>query len=166
MTSSAFFLSQLLAGEKEGGAVLKIVEVDVGAFEEPAEFLEVLGVEDPGDYDLAVGVVVHFRPEAGNIFDLPTEAQWEYACRAGTTTDLNTGKDLTNDNSCPNMDEAGRYAYDWTDEKGGYRTNHTRVGSYVPNSWGLYDCHGNVAEWCLDWNLRNYYRLTRGGSHS
>ena len=106
-----------------------------------------------------------FRKIFGNGFDLPASAQWGAACRAETTTDLNTGKDLTDDNSCPNMDEAGRYAYDWIDEKGGYRANHTAVGSYVPNSWGLYDCHGNVAEWCLDWNLRNYYRVTRGGSH-
>ena len=110
----------------------------------------------------AVGVVVHLGSEAGNIFDLPTSAQWEYACRAGTTTDLNSGKDYTQSNA----NEVGRNLHNWDDGKGAYNMYHTAVGSYVPNSWGLYDCHGNVAEWCLDWNLRNYYRLTRGGSHS
>ena len=90
------------------------------------------------------------RKKAGNVFDLPTEAQWEYACRAGTTTALNSGKNLTSTGECQNMDEVGRYYYTKGDGKGGYG-EHTTVGSYSPNAWGLYDMHGNVYEWCLDW---------------
>ncbi len=88
--------------------------------------------------------------KTGLIFDLPTEAQWEYACRAGTTTALNSGKNLTSTSSDANMAEVGRYRYNQSDGKGGY-SQHTTVGSYLPNAWGLYDMHGNVWEWCLDW---------------
>ena len=91
------------------------------------------------------------RAKTGQTFDLPTEAQWEYACRAGTTTALNTGKNLTSTDKDSAMDEAGRYIYNQNDGKGGYSSNHTKVGSYLPNAWGLYDMHGNVWEWCLDW---------------
>ncbi len=86
------------------------------------------------------------RSKTGIDFDLPTEAQWEYACRAGTTTALNSGKNLTDEYECPNMAEVGRYCYN-----GGESSQHTTVGSYRPNAWGLYDMHGNVWEWCLDW---------------
>lgn len=91
------------------------------------------------------------RAKTGQTFDLPTEAQWEYACRAGTTTALNTGKNLTSTDKDSAMDEVGRYNYNQNDGKGGYSSSHTRVGSYLPNAWGLYDMHGNVWEWCLDW---------------
>ena len=84
-------------------------------------------------------------------FDLPTEAQWEYACRAGTTTALNNGRELSSTGQDAAMDEVGRYHYNQNDGKGGYTSYHTKVGSYVPNAWGLYDMHGNVWEWCLDW---------------
>jgi formylglycine-generating enzyme required for sulfatase activity len=96
-------------------------------------------------------------------FDLPTEAQWEYACRAGTSGALNDGTmNLTNSNSDARLDLLGRYQYNggkvldgssWVDPATGCTTENATatVGSYAPNEWGLYDMHGNVWEWCLDW---------------
>ena len=85
------------------------------------------------------------RAKVGVAFDLPTESQWEYACRAGTTTYFNNGGSSASDLSLD-----GRWYNNRTDGKGGY-SEHTTVGSYLPNAWGLYDMHGNVREWCLDW---------------
>ena len=87
------------------------------------------------------------RQKTGLGLDLPTEAQWEYACRAGTTSAYNNGGSTTND-----LNVLGRYSGNRNDGKGGY-SEHTTVGSYLPNAWGLYDMHGNVREWCLDWYL-------------
>jgi formylglycine-generating enzyme required for sulfatase activity len=79
-------------------------------------------------------------------YRLPTEAQWEYACRAGTTTPFWTGE-------CLSTDEAN---YDGNNPlkgcpKGVYREKTTPVKKFAPNPWGLYDMHGNVWEWCADW---------------
>ena len=91
------------------------------------------------------------RVKTGRVFDLPTEAQWEYACRAGTTSTLNNGKALSDDYlKSDNMFDLGRYTANRNDGKGGY-SQHTAVGAYPANLWGLYDMHGNVAEWCRDW---------------
>ncbi len=80
----------------------------------------------------------------GYKFDLPTEAQWEYACRADTTTALNNGKNITIvQGSCPNVDEIAWY-------KGNSRDTSHQVGLKKPNAWGLYDMIGNVSEFCLD----------------
>lgn len=79
-------------------------------------------------------------------FDLPTESQWEYACRARTTSGYNNGGSTDAD-----LKMLGRFKGNQADGRGGYR-QHATVGSYMPNAWGLYDMHGNVWEWCLDWD--------------
>jgi len=75
----------------------------------------------------------------GKKYRLPTEAEWEYACRAGTTTPFHTGPTLSS-----------RQANCYPNGKGPYREQTSRVGAYPPNPWGIFDMHGNVAEWCAD----------------
>ena len=98
------------------------------------------------------------QARTGLCFDLPTEAQWEYACRAGTTSAYNNGGDSEED-----LKLLGRYSRNKDDGKGGF-SEHTTVGSYLPNAWGLYDMHGNAEEWCLDWARESLSRTMRGGS--
>lgn len=90
----------------------------------------------------------------GFSYRLPTEAEWEYACRAGTTTDFAFGNSLS-------LQEAnfGDNAYLG---KGLYRRKTSPVGAFQPNAFGLYDMHGNVNEWCQDFHDANYYRDAPG----
>ncbi len=94
---------------------------------------------------------------SGLTFRLPTEAEWEYACRAGGTGDycrLADGTEIT-------KDTLGKVA--WYDNNSGGKTH--PVGQKEPSAFGLYDMHGNVAEWCEDlYQAGNSFRVDRGGS--
>ena len=89
--------------------------------------------------------------QLGLSVQLPTESQWEYACRAGSTTAYFWGNALNGDKA--NCD--GNYPCG-TEITGKYIGKTTPVGSYQPNAWGLYDMHGNVWEWCQDWYAKDY----------
>ncbi len=122
------------------------------------------------------------REHSGIMFDLPTEAQWEFACKAGTTTPFNNGKSTHDDVAWSGDNSTTENPPDSASR--GQQTH--AVGLKKPNAWGLYDMHGNVSEWCLDWMYSDSdyagglvegtdpvgpqasltsQRVTRGGSH-
>jgi formylglycine-generating enzyme len=89
----------------------------------------------------AVAFCEWLSKKEGKPYRLPTEAEWEYACRAGTETPFNTGDTLTAEQANIGLTRDGKL-----------QPTTVKVASYVPNAWGLYDMHGNVLEWCLDWH--------------
>ena len=114
----------------------------------------------------AIGVM---RSRLGVKIDLPTEAQWEFACRAGSTNGLYSGKEMTTIvGTDANVEEiAWTLHSDYSDAPGG--TAQTRpVGLKKPNAFGLYDMAGNASEWCLDWyysDIGTFYDGTSDIAH-
>jgi len=91
--------------------------------------------------------------EVGEPYRLPTEAEWEYACRAGTTTPFSFGETITTDQ----VNYDGHYPYGGG-PRGKRRTDAERVGYFQPNAWGLYEMHGNVRDWVADVYHEYYYK--------
>jgi formylglycine-generating enzyme required for sulfatase activity len=147
-----------------GGGKNEVVGLNTARF--PVEYIS---------WEDAMAFCEKLSKKTGRTFDLPTEAEWEYACRAGSKEAFHYGNALSS--SQANFD--GRSPYGKANE-GPWLKRPTAVGSYKPNAFGLYDMHGNVRQCCKDWYKRDYYdesplcdpqgpatgtaRVARGGS--
>ncbi len=158
-----FYLGKYEVTQKQWQAVMGN---NPASFKDPMNPVETVRWEDVQGFVAKLNATFEKK---GMMFGLPTEAQWEYACRAGTTTAYSFG------------DHAALLAqHGWSKGNSG-GTSHP-VGQGKPNAWGLYDMHGNVWEWCSDWYGTDYYaksppadptgppagstRMIRGGSWS
>ena len=101
-----------------------------------------------GGHGATNGFIRTIQNTYGIAFDLPTEAQWEYACRAGTKTALYSGRGNTSEYSNSDIAEIAWYYYNSDREDGKVHA----VGGKPANPWGFFDMYGNVREWCLDWH--------------
>ena len=110
-------------------------------------------------WNMAVEFCGKLSQQTEKKYRLLSEAEWEYACRAGTTTSFHFGETITPE--LVNYD--GDYPYA-NGPKGLYRKETTEVGSFPPNAFGLYDMHGNVGEWCSDRSLNSYNGAPTDGS--
>ncbi len=183
---SAFWMGKYPVTQAQWQVVVSFPKVNHDLKPEPSQFKgENLPVEQVSWHE-AVEFCDRLSRQTGRQYRLPNEAEWEYACRAGTSTPFHFGETIT-------TELANYRGTDWNYEgktypgaygqgpKGAYRQTTTEMGRFSPNLYGLYDMHGNVWEWCLDHWHENYqgapsdstawidggdssFRLLRGGS--
>ena len=160
VTIKAFCLGKYQVTQAQWKAVAAFPQVNKELKLDPSYFKgDNLPVECVSWYD-AVEFCDRLSQYTGRTYRLPSEAEWEYACRAGTKTPFHFGETITTD--LANYD--GNYTYG-QEPKGVYREETTEVGSFgVANNFGLYDMHGNVYEWCLDDWHDNYTDAPADGS--
>ena len=154
-----FFIGKYPITQAQWQAIAATVKIDIDLETNPSKFKgDELPVESV-NWDQAIEFCKRLSRETKREYRLPSEAEWEYACRAGTTTPFYFGETITGE--LANYDAGYTYA---DEPKGEYREETTPVGQFPPNAFGLYDMHGNVWEWCADTWHDNYDRAPRDGS--
>ncbi|NET08076.1 MAG: formylglycine-generating enzyme family protein [Symploca sp. SIO2B6] len=159
VTLRPFFMGKYPVTQAQWRAVAALAQVNQELKIAPSRFKgDNLPVEQVS-WDEAVEFCSRLAEYTGRPYRLPSEAQWEYACRAGTTTPFHFGETITGKLANYNARET------FADEpKGEYRQQTTPVGQFPPNAFGLYDMHGNVWEWCEDDWHDNYEDAPIDGS--
>jgi formylglycine-generating enzyme required for sulfatase activity len=153
VTVPSFFMSEFLIPQAHWIAVAQMPQIDIKLEDAPAYFK---GTDRPVEnisWFEAVEFCERLSKHSGRRYRLPTEAEWEYACRAGSTKPFHFGETITTDlanyigTDSKELNWSG--AYD-RGTKGIYREQTTPVNTFLPNAFGLHDMHGNLCEWCLD----------------
>lgn len=147
----SFFMSNFVVTQEQYQAVMGTNPSNFKGAKHPVEQVS---------WNDAMSFCQKLSQKTGKTYRLPSEAEWEYACRAGTTTPFYFGETITPD--LVNYD--GNYPYGSAPKNGLYRQQTTEVGSFPPNAFGLYDMHGNVWEWCSDRWHDNYQNAPTDGS--
>jgi formylglycine-generating enzyme required for sulfatase activity len=178
VTVQPFFMAKYAVTQAQWKAVTAFPKINGDLNPDPSYFKGANRPVENVSWDDAVEFCARLSQKTGRNYRLPSEAEWEYACRAGTTTPFHFGETITPD--LANYD--GNYIYA-SAPKGIYCEQTTNVGSFPPNAFGLYEMHGNVWEWCAEPSHDNYagapsdgsvwesggnenrrYRMRRGGS--
>ena len=156
---SAFYMGKFPITQAQWTTITKTKEIDRKLNADPSLFKGAdLPVEQVSWHD-AIEFCKRLSRETGKYYSLPSEAQWEYACRAGTKTPFYFGETINSSQA----NYIGNYTYG-NGKKGEYREKTTPVDTFKPNSFGLHDMHGNVWEWCEDPWHENYEGAPIDGS--
>lgn len=159
VTIPSFYMGKYEVTQRQWKAVAAMPQIDRELKPDPSRFKgEDLPVESVSWFD-AVEFCARLSKATGREYRLPSEAEWEYACRGGTTTPFHYGETITSE--LVNYRGTSTYA---NEPKGEYRDKTTPVGSFPPNAFGLYDMHGNVYEWCADTYQESYEGAPSDGS--
>ncbi|MFM6825450.1 MAG: formylglycine-generating enzyme family protein [Dolichospermum sp.] len=159
VTVPSFSMGKYPVTQKQWRAVAALEKVDIDLEPDPSYFKGDNRPVECVSWGHAQEFCARLSRMTNKTYRLPTEAQWEYACRAGTTTPFYCGKTIST--KLANYD--GNYTYgDGT--KGVDCQQTINVGSFPPNAFGLYDMHGNVWEWCQDTWHENYINAPEDGS--
>ena len=137
-----FFMAKTPVTQAQWRIVAAMGQVDRELKADPSRFKGDSLPVDSVNWHEAIEFCARLAKHTGRYYTLPSEAQWEYACRAGTQTPFHFGETITA--------EVANYNAGGLGLEGEYRQKTTNVGSFPANAWGLYDMHGNVLEWCLD----------------
>ncbi|MBD2454732.1 SUMF1/EgtB/PvdO family nonheme iron enzyme [Nostoc sp. FACHB-87] len=159
VTVQPFFMGKFPVTQAQWKAVAGFDKVNIDLKPDPSNFKGANRPVECVSWDDAVEFCTRLSKKTGKTYRLPSEAEWEYACRAGTTTPFYFGGTMTTE--LANYD--GRSTYG-SSPKGEYREQTTDVGKFPANPFGLYDMCGNVWEWCQDEWHENYNNAPTDGS--
>ncbi len=156
VTLGAYFMAQTPITKAQWRAVAGLQKLERDLEPDPAQFKGASRPVEQVSWFDALEFCRRLSQRTGHSYGLPSEAQWEYACRAGSTTPFHFWATLSPDLANYN----GNFVYG-TGTKGTYRKQTTGVASFPANGWGLHDMHGNVWEWCED-HWHNSYNFAPG----
>ncbi|MEB3357747.1 MAG: formylglycine-generating enzyme family protein [Synechococcales bacterium] len=154
----SFFVSKYSITQSQWAAVAALPKVIRDLNPEPSHFQGGDRPVESVSWLEAVEFCDRLSQHTGRRYHLPSEAQWEYACRAGTQTPFHTGETITHDLA----NYVSNYRYR-AESPGKYHRATMPVGRFSPNAFGLYDMHGNVWEWCADSWHHTYHRAPGNG---